>query len=142
MRRLLIATHGELAKGLKQMMEFVLGPNDRVEALCAYTTPEFDMELEARAFADGLQQEDELIVLTDVMGGSVANAFSEYVSHRGIYVLSGVNAPMLLAVAPMLDSDMPVRELIGRGIESAREGCVFLNDLLSRSTEESEEDFT
>lgn len=76
MRRILIATHGEFAGGLKQMMDFVLGRNDKVEVLNAYTTPDFDMDREVAAVMDGTEEGDELIVLTDVLGGSVSNAFS------------------------------------------------------------------
>ena len=76
MRKILIATHGEFAGGLKQTMDFVLGGNEKVGVLSAYTTPDFDMGREAAAVVDELEDGDELIVLTDVLGGSVANAFS------------------------------------------------------------------
>ena len=39
MRKILIATHGEFAGGLKQTMDFVLGGNEKVGVLSAYTTP-------------------------------------------------------------------------------------------------------
>ena len=135
MRKILIATHGEFAGGLKQTMDFVLGGNEKVGVLSAYTTPDFDMGREA------LEDGDELIVLTDVLGGSVANAFSGHISHPGVYVLAGVNAPMLLAMVPMLESAMDTQELITQGIQAAREGCVFINGLMKQAFEESEEDF-
>ena len=134
MRKILIATHGEFAGGLKQTMDFVLGGNEKVGVLSAYTTPDFDMDREAAAVVDELEDGDELIVLTDVLGGSVANAFSGHISHPGVYVLAGVNAPMLL-------SAMDTQELITQGIQAAREGCVFINGLMKQAFEESEEDF-
>mgnify|MGYP000990641957 CR=1 FL=1 len=76
-----------------------------------------------------------------VLGGSVANAFSGHISHPGVYVLAGVNAPMLLAMVPMLESAMDTQELIKQGIQAAREGCVFINGLMKQAFEESEEDF-
>ena len=118
MRKILIATHGEFAGGLKQTMDFVLGGNEKVGVLSAYTAPEFDMD-----------------------SGSVANAFSGHISHPGVYVLAGVNAPMLLAMVPMLESAMDSQELITQGIQAAREGCVFINGLMKQAFEESEEDF-
>lgn len=83
MRKILIATHGEFAGGLKQTMDFVLGGNEKVGVLSAYTTPDFDMDREAAAVVDELEDGDELIVLTDVLGGSVANAFSGISPIRG-----------------------------------------------------------
>ena len=85
MRKILIATHGEFAGGLKQTMDFVLGGNEKVGVLSAYTTPDFDMDREAAAVVDELEDGDELIVMTDVLGGSVANAFSGHISHPGVY---------------------------------------------------------
>ena len=134
MRKILIATHGEFAGGLKQTMDFVLGGNEKVGVLSAYTTPDFDMDREAAAVVDELEDGDELIVMTDVLGGSVANAFSGHISHPGVYVLAGVNAPML-------ESAMDTQELITQGIQAAREGCVFINGLMKQAFEESEEDF-
>lgn len=141
MRKILIATHGEFAGGLKQTMDFVLGGNEKVGVLSAYTTPDFDMDREAAAVVDELEDGDELIVLTDVLGGSVANAFSGHISHPGVYVLAGVNAPMLLAMVPILESAMDTQELITQGIQASREGCVFINGLMKQAFEESEEDF-
>lgn len=48
MRKILIATHGEFAGGLKQTMDFVLGGNEKVGVLSAYTTPDFDMDRKRR----------------------------------------------------------------------------------------------
>lgn len=141
MRKILIATHGEFAGGLKQTMNFVLGENEKVGVLSAYTTPDFDMDREAAPAVAEMEDGDELIVLTDVLGGSVANAFSGQLSHPGVYVLAGVNAPMLLAMVPMLESAVDTEELIQQGIQAAREGCVFINDLMKQVSEESEEDF-
>ena len=132
MRKILIATHGEFAGGLKQTMDFVLGGNEKVGVLSAYTIPDFDMDREAAAVVDELEDGDELIVMTDVLGGSVANAFSGHISHPGVYVLAGVN---------MLESAMDTQELIRQGIRAAREGCVFINGLMKQAFEESEEDF-
>ena len=141
MRKILIATHGEFAGGLKQTMNLVLGENEKVGVLSAYTTPDFDMDREAASAVAEMEDGDELIVLTDVLGGSVANAFSGQLSHPGVYVLAGVNAPMLLAMVPMLESAVDTEELIQQGIQAAREGCVFINDLMKQVSEESEEDF-
>ena len=85
MRKILIATHGEFAGGLKQTMNFVLGENEKVGVLSAYTTPDFDMDREAASAVAEMEDGDELIVLTDVLGGSVANAFSGQLSHPGVY---------------------------------------------------------
>ena len=37
MRKILLASHGYLAKGMKQTLELILGKQSSVEILCGYT---------------------------------------------------------------------------------------------------------
>lgn len=140
MRKLLIATHGEFAGGLLQTIRLVLGQATDVEALNAYTTPDFDMEREVAGWMNQQKDGDELIVLTDVLGGSVANAFSETVFKDGVHVLTGVNAPMLITLVTMLESGIGTEELIEQALQAARDGCVYLNPLMKQNMMD-EEDF-
>ena len=139
MRTVILASHGHLASGMKNTVEMILGEQEALKAFDAYTTPECNVHDTLEAM---LRQADgECVIVTDVLGGSVANAFSGHISHPGVYVLAGVNAPMLLAMVPMLESAMDTQELITQGIQAAREGCVFINGLMKQAFEESEEDF-
>ena len=36
MNKILLASHGYLAQGMKSSLEILMGTNDRVECLCAY----------------------------------------------------------------------------------------------------------
>ena len=40
MMRILIASHGEFAKGIKSSLEIIMGPKENVEFINAYTTEE------------------------------------------------------------------------------------------------------
>lgn len=138
MRKLLIATHGRFADGIKNTMEIIIGAVEHAEALCAYTTQDFDMEQTAESYIGALGSEDELIVAADVAGGSVANAFAKYCSER-VTVLAGCNFPMLVTLALQLDSDVPLEELVDEAIEAGRDGICCINRMLSE--QEKEDDF-
>ena len=138
MRKLLIATHGRFADGIRNTMEIIIGAVEGVEALCAYTAQDFDMNETAESCIKGLGDGDELIVAADVAGGSVANTFAKYCSER-VMVLAGCNFPMLVTLALQLDSDVPLEELVKEAIEAGRDGICCINEMLSK--QEKEDDF-
>ena len=83
MRKILIATHGEFAGGLKQTMDFVLGGNEKVGVLSAYTTPDFDMDREAAAVVDELEDGDNDTPHRCAMSGS-GQCFQGISPHPGL----------------------------------------------------------
>ena len=54
MRRLLIATHGRFAEGIKETLNFILGQTQAVDVICAYVEPDFDIEPGAKKQMEGL----------------------------------------------------------------------------------------
>ena len=135
MRKILIATHGEFAGGLKQTMDFVLGGNEKVGVLSAYTTPDFDMDREAVAVVDELEDGDELIVLTDVLGGSVNNEASQFKNLANVHVIAGMNLALVLSL--VISTEPDTSRLIEESIHAAKEQMMYMN----REHSGEEEDF-
>ena len=77
MRKVLVATHASFAKGIKETLDFIVGKQDKVETMCAYLTSDFNIDKEIDDIIKSMDKHDELIVLVDLMGGSVSNAFSQ-----------------------------------------------------------------
>ena len=44
------------------------------------------MEESVRKYVDGIKEGDELIVLTDVFGGSVNNEFMKYIGRKKFFI--------------------------------------------------------
>ena len=42
MRKVLVATHGRFAEGIRETMQFIMGDEGTVDVLNAYTSQEFD----------------------------------------------------------------------------------------------------
>ena len=77
MRKLLVATHERFASsGLMETFKLIMGENENISALSAYVEPGFDMHKEAEKKIHELDEGDELIIVADIMGGSIANTFS------------------------------------------------------------------
>ena len=87
-----------------------------------------------------LDEGDELIIVADIMGGSIANTFSSYIQSEKIHIITGLNLPLLIGLAQDLDSDVSTDELIENAIQMGREGIVDLEKMIEENSD-IEEDF-
>ena len=128
MRKIVVASHSLLAQGFKDTLEFLTGKSDAVNAVCAYVNDNgegLDAAVEA-----ALSGTDEVVVLTDALGGSVNQRSSDR-----IHVIAGVNLPLAMTVAlarpdEKLDFDALVDE--------ARQQIVYVNGASSAECEDDE----
>ena len=116
MRKFLIAGHGQFASGLKSALDIIAGEQDRVWVIDAYVDGNESIENEIKKVLDQLRKGDELIVLTDLMGGSITNQVIRSIDLKNVYVLSGVNFPVLIDLV-MSDPDTSTAD----AIESAKQ---------------------
>ncbi|WP_018659859.1 PTS sugar transporter subunit IIA [Allofustis seminis] len=130
----LLISHGHLASGMKSALEVILGKNEKIIAIDMYVDGKtFEEKLNEAMKTVGLQE--ELIVITDVYGGSVNQ---KVVSHFGVdnnYIISGMNLPMLLELIGTNATDLNVIKKI---ISESREQIVYVNSLLESTIEEDE----
>ena len=97
-----------------------------------------DLVKEAAAILDGFAADDEVVVCTDLFGGSVNNEFTKIVQTRPrTYLVTNMNLPLLIQLL-FSDESAPVEETI-RAIVAADDTRVkFVNDLLVDDDEEEE----
>lgn len=138
MRKILVATHSYFAEGIKGALNFMLGDKSNIDIMNAYIIQDFDIEAKVNQILEDLSKDDELIVLVDLFGGSVSNTFSNKIHDKRIHVISGVNFPMLLEV--VLNQSEDIEEVINRGIESGRNGIVYVNQVVNKAMNDIEED--
>ncbi|WP_288228696.1 PTS sugar transporter subunit IIA [uncultured Faecalicoccus sp.] len=104
-KKILIASHGSLAKGMFSSLNIIIGKVDNIETLCGYLDADFNLEhsiatiMEAQDF-----DKEELIVCTDMVGGSVNNGFIKFLGKYPFHLVSNVNLPFLIDLILSLDS--------------------------------------
>lgn len=130
MRKFLIATHGSLAGGAQSSLEMILGSTDNIFVLQAYAEENKSIQDELEIIFSQVSATDEMIIFTDLMGGSVTNQVLQYTRKENVYVISGFNLPLLLDIV-LADADTPVMEVIETGIQNAKDQIVFVNKLLA-----------
>ena len=79
MRKLLIATHGYLADGVKSSINILCGEKSEVTYLNAYVE-DGDIKENIKDFFNEYKPEDEVILFTDLYGGSVIQIFAVYIN--------------------------------------------------------------
>lgn len=134
MRKIVIATHSMMAKGLKDTLEFIIGPQKSLLAITAYIDSDYSINQEMEQLFSDLAPDDELIVTVDLLGGSVSNAFSEQIGKDNFYLISGVNLPLLLELC--LSGEQDTKKLIQKAMNSGNEGIVLVNELLEKTEED------
>jgi mannose/fructose-specific phosphotransferase system component IIA len=119
MIRYVVATHEMLAKGIKSTVEFLLGKQECLEVVCAYTD---ECKEPLLAFQDMLKKypDDEFIFMTDLFGGSVNNIAITLTSEQRVSVVTGVNLALVISLVTA-NQELDTKTVIENAVESARE---------------------
>ncbi len=114
MRKVLIATHGYLADGIKSSVSILTGKESCVTCINAYVD-ERDYSGDLAAFIEGVGPEDEAVIFTDIYGGSVnQKVVSLKPEEKGIFVITGFNLSAVLGVVLSTEALTPaaVEEIV------------------------------
>lgn len=107
MKKIVLATHGYMARGLKSSLEIIHGSVEDIIDINAFTEDcpnlEETVEMLLAQYTD-----EELIVLTDIFFGSVNQTFMRVKTkkERDFPLLTGVNLPMAIGVAHMIGENV------------------------------------
>jgi len=97
---LLIVTHSNLGREIINAAEFILG---RVEATDAVsiteTTDSEGIHNKIQKKVEALDCGQGVLILTDMFGGTPSNISLSFLKEGQVEVLTGVNLPMVLAIA-------------------------------------------
>ena len=151
-RKFLIATHGALAGGFRSSLELIAGASDAVFILQAYLDESKPLEEELDSLFRQTGEDEEWVVFSDLLGGSITNQLVRAASRFGagtsagagavtagtnIHIVAGFNLPLLIEVV-LSDPETPVEEVLEQAIARAREQLVYVNKLITKKNNESE----
>lgn len=138
-RKFLIATHGTLAAGIKSSLDIIIGSVEHVFLLQAYVDEQISVDGQLQKIMAQIDDGDELVVFTDILGGSITNQILQHALRPNVYVVSGINLPLVIDMM-LADSSTPIEEVISTSIENAKEQMVFVNKLLTGQNGETAND--
>lgn len=132
--KLLIASHGTFAEGIKSALKIIVGNVDDIATINAYVN-ECDLKKELDAYFEA-NAEEEIIVCTDLFGGSVNQAIIQKLKEKDFALVTGVNFPMLLELSLAMANGNPDKAKIRELIASSKEQLMLVNDALVANTED------
>lgn len=97
---ILIISHGNLAEALIYSAGILVGPMEKIRAVSIWPGDKKEeiqdrIEKEIKEIDNG----EGVIILTDLLGGTPTNLSLSFLHDRHVAVVTGVNIPMLLALA-------------------------------------------
>jgi mannose PTS system EIIA component len=130
---LVLVTHGQLAKEFIVAMEHVVGPQERIEAICI--GPEDDMEARRNDIAAAIARADSgkgVIILTDLFGGTPSNLAISLMRSDKVEVIAGVNLPMLIRLEGARKT-MEVKAAVAAAREAGRKYISVASEILGEA---------
>jgi len=120
---IVIVAHGGLAREYLAAVEHILGPQAGIVPISIRAEDDRSQKMaEILAAADGVDQGDGVIVVTDMFGGSPSNLSLPACAKEKRQIMAGANLPMLIKLAKLR------RQPMGRAVESALEaGKKYIN---------------
>ena len=130
---LVLVTHGGLATEFVTAMEHVVGPQERIAAICI--GPEDDMETRRAEIAQAIEAVDDgagVIILTDLFGGTPSNLAISLMKDARTEVIAGVNLPMLIRLDGARKS-MSVKDAVAAAREAGRKYISVASEVLGEA---------
>lgn len=128
MRQYIIASHHKLAYGLKDTVDFLTNGIKTIHDINAYLDDEIKpIEEVVKDLFSSFDENDEVLVFVDMMGGSVYQKFYPYMSEK-VHVICGMNLPLILAFILESDDVLLTQELVHQYVEESKKQIVYVNE--------------
>lgn len=138
MQRLVLASHGYLAKGMKNSAQIIVGKATEIYTICAYVEEGVTLESQINELFDSFGENDEIVVVTDIFGGSVNNEFMQRLQNRKFWLISGMNLPLIIQLA-MAEGNDCMSDKITEALEIGKEMICFCNEMVENASKEQED---
>lgn len=135
MRRYVIASHHRLAQGLKDTLEFLTACRD-IRDINAYVDDR-ELDDQIREVFSSFDPEDEVIIMTDMLGGSVNQHFCPYMSER-CHLICGINLICALGLVLLPENEPVTAKDIREIVEDARSHLIYVNEYESPEDQKDE----
>ncbi len=123
MTKIIIAAHGNIAEHLLNAVKNLTGETENIQAINFRTHQSLDDLKNSLDTAVAGKPGEDVFILTDFLGGSPCNCACRLLPGKNMWVVSGVNLPMLLELITKRDK-IPPAQLCSEIIKAGRESIV------------------
>lgn len=133
---ILVSTHGNLGEELVETARMIVGEQDALDYYCIRRGDDIAQWSEELIFkTHALDQGDGVLILTDVFGGSPANAIAGKLgmtSDNSVRCITGTNLPLLLEALGTRETLADLDKLVEHCIASGRDSILDLFGCLNK----------
>lgn len=139
MVQIILASHGDLSKGMKDTLRMIIGDVSMVEAFSSYRDENINIKDAVEKIVKEKYTKADIFILTDILGGSVNTEMMSLIrKYPKIHVLSGMNLPVVISLATHVGT-ISYSELEKIIIDS-QQSIVYCNKLLNECRDVQEEE--
>lgn len=133
MKKILLASHGRFASGIKSSMNILMGSSDNLTVFDAYID-ETNVETVIDEFYQTVSEDDQVILMSDLYGGSVNQIMFRYLNKPNTTLVAGVNLACVLEIAATENelSKDDIKEIVA----NAKEAMLVVEDNDNNNEEE------
>lgn len=138
-RHIVIASHSTLAQGMANALKFFEGDDLKLTVLSAYVDNK-PIEGQIEEIFNRFDDNDEVIVLTDLLGGSVNQKFFPYINRPHTHVITGMNLSLAMAITMEPINGYLNAEKIQSIVSDAQNQVKYVNELTMDADEDDEDE--
>nr|WP_293994570.1 hypothetical protein [uncultured Fusobacterium sp.] len=143
MQKIIVASHGYFASGIEDSIKILIGERNNIEFISAYRDSIPDSRVLKDKLRDILEKnkDNTIIMFTDIKGGSMTNTAMELLpEYRNLNIISGSSLALILEyiLSSEDEEELDYKELIKNCIIEAKEGMVYINELIEGGNEDDQ----
>lgn len=121
MTKIILISHGDLAKGMAQSAQMITGKNSNL-SYYGFHPGQHPSEMISNIKTEAINnKENYFIVIADIFGGSVFNAAMELLELENVKVLSGMNLSLIIELLLSTEvSDKDLEEKVSKAKDDIR----------------------
>ena len=131
---ILIVCHGNLAEGLLNAMELIIGKSPKIKAIGLYEGDAIDdLPGRIKQEIENMKCDEGVLIFVDIVGASPFNASARVIHelpNQKLSLITGVNLPMLLETALKREEDLPLEEMSRTIKEIGKDQIKTLSDII------------
>ncbi len=137
-RGFIIASHRTLSAGLVETLRFFAGDDLNIEVVTAYMT-NAPVDEDLKQAVAKFDENEELIILTDLMAGSVNQKAAMYLQRPHTHLLTGMNLPLAMAFIMEPANQYLTTERVAAIVKDAQKQIVYVNQLNLEGEDDEDE---
>ena len=132
MLKIFLSSHGSMASGIKSSLGILMGDCSNLTVFDAYLD-ETSVQEHLDAFYQTVGPEDEVLLCSDLYGGSVNQAMFTYLDHPNTRLVAGVNMSFMMNL--LSEEEGVSDERLDEIIEESREYLCMVEPMADTGTQ-------